>query len=371
MKRDLSVAATGEEWRAAASDTVRVGARAVDVGYFSTKFTLGRAGDTISTRLFPSVAPRVQRGGMDSAGAARADGWYSEIAGANYFAGSGVEAMTTGTEPRVVSPDYCLTSEYRALLNAALSYMAVEAGATRRLVIESLVVGLPLNTFLQHAGPLRESVLGERRVISSAGAAMEVAVEGVQVVVQPQGAMMNYSVGPAAFRGKTLVIDPGGGTLDWFFAEGRVPNWQRSGAHPSSMLACAYAVADCIRPDWRDSIHIVNRIDEAIRADAPSFKVGARTYSLAEHRGAIDAVLEQSISKMLAGVGRWEEIDQVLVTGGGAGVVLRHLQRFYPEHVDVVHVDADPVFSNVRGFQIAAEILHASRAGMGGRHARA
>jgi len=275
------------------ADPVCVSARAVDVGYFATKFTLGRREGAIRTGIFPSVAPRVQRASLASADAAVADGFYVDVAGATYFAGAGSEAFTSGTEPRVVSSDYCLSKEYRALLTAAMGVMAMDAGASKRLVIESLVVGLPLNPFAEHAEPLREAVAGVHHTVSSAGDSVEVRVANVQVVVQPQGAMLNYAIGAGTPAGKTLVVDPGGGTLDWFFSEGRVPNWQRSGAHPASMLACAHAVADRINPGWRDSIHIINRIDAAIRCDADSFKVGARSYSLAQHRGAIDAVLAE------------------------------------------------------------------------------
>ena len=86
-----------------------------------------------------------------------------------------------------------------------------------------------------------------------------------------------------------MVVDPGGGTLDWYLTERTTPYWERSGAYPKAMLACAYAVADRLDSGWRDQAAIVDRIDCAIREQLPSFKVQGEEIAMAEHRPAVVA----------------------------------------------------------------------------------
>lgn len=352
------------------SPVVRVTARAADVGYFNTKFSLGRGGlgpaaGQVTTGLFPSLAPRLaHRHEIQSPGTATPDGCIAEIDGARYFVGAGAESRTTGHDARHVLRDYCLSNEYLALLRGALYYMALDAGATERLVIESLVLGLPLNTHHEYAAALRERALGDHFVCRADGTrSLRITVEAVQVIVQPQGALVNFNCrGGRSLRELTaLVVDPGGGTLDWFLLVAGVPNWSRSGAYPASTLACAAAVADRIKPEWKDSLSIMRRIDEAIRTDAAAFTVAGRQYPLADHQGDIHAVLERAVTAMLASVGQVDELDHVLLTGGGAALFGRYLRQCCPDLAALIQVDEDPVFSNVRGFQIAAEMLHAAR----------
>lgn len=348
------------------SDGVRVAARAVDVGYFNTKFTLGRdsggPSSVIRVGLFPSVAPRLPGAAViDSPGSATPDGCVVPHDGVHYFVGGGVQSRTTGQDARLVLADFSMSDEYLALLRGALFQMARAAGAGRRFVVESLVLGLPLHTHYAYADALRDRALGDH-VVLDGGRELLITVESVHVIVQPQGALLNFNYAAAAtLAGMTaLVMDPGGGTFDWFLVESGVPNWSRSGAHPQSTLACAGAVADRIKPAWRDSMSIVNRIDHAIRTGATSFRVGQREYAMAEHMGAVDAVLSQAVAKMLSSVGEVDELDQILLTGGGAALFGRYLARARPEMAGLFRMDEDPVFSNVRGFQIAAEMLRAA-----------
>lgn len=80
-----------------------------------------------------------------------------------------------------------------------------------------------------------------------------VRVLDADVMVQPLGALMNYGMANkgAGLRGWSLVVDVGGGTIDYLVSLEREPNHTRSGAHPESMLQCAYAVAQQINPSYR------------------------------------------------------------------------------------------------------------------------
>lgn len=371
-------------------NTKRVEARAIDVGYWNVKSTLGRrpssdGSNAIACEMFPSLAPRLvcdpTKFADSSVGSRKTDsgGCYVDIDGVSYFVGRDAVLHTTGYEPRPVLDDYCLTPKYKALLKGALYYMALAEDADH-LVIDQVVVGLPLSTFAQHRVALEELVKGEhvmRRSGGGASSTVRVTVDSVQAIVQPQGALLHHGVkrGGKMPEGGTLVVDVGGGTLDWFncrsTARGPQANWQRSGAYPKAMLACAYAVANAIDPTWKDQFEIVERIDTAIRTNAGSFTVAGQQYEMEHYRSHVTAVLEEATAAMFASVGGVASLDLILVTGGGGAVVYNFLSQKHPKLKPVLHVDrgegesddsghvdaSQSIFSNVRGFQIAAEGL--------------
>jgi plasmid segregation protein ParM len=285
-----------------ADTSVTVDVRAIDVGYFSTKLTLGRKlnGDSnsISTAIFPSLAPRLAAGmGRSVALSGKTDGCVVDVGGASYFVGQDVTLHCSGREPREILDDYSSTDKYKALLLGAFHYIAEDANAGHELVIRQLVLGLPMNTFAENRDALRDAATGEHLLPDpmAPGAFRRVTVLKTTVIVQPQGALLNNgrqdrSIGD----GWAVVVDAGGGTLDWYVAKGRQPNWNRSGAHPKSMIACANAVADRINPVWRDNFEIIERIDKAIRTKAAAFKTGGRTYEMAPYAKDIEDVLRES-----------------------------------------------------------------------------
>lgn len=348
-------------------DTTKVvDVRAVDIGYFSTKLTLGRklAGDQsyIATQIFPSLAPRLSSGVTPYAALqSKQDGTVVTVNGVHYFVGRDVALHTSGREPREVLDNYSQTDKYMALLKGALHYMFLDSEAKGELVINRLVLGLPLNTFNDNWQKLTKLAIGEHILPDPAApeAMRRVTVNNADVLVQPQGAQVNYGLAnPNVFKdGWVLVVDAGGGTLDWYVARGRQHGWNRSGAYPKSMLDCAYAVADRINPNWRDNINLMERIDNAIRSKADSFQAAGETYMLADYSTAIEAVLKESVDKMESRLGSYDDLDLVLFTGGGGTVFMDYMKKRYPKLAKIMRRDEDTVFSNVKGFQIAGEIM--------------
>lgn len=347
-----------------------VDVRAMDVGYFSVKLSLGRklvdGNSVIHTDLFPSLAPRLPAGmTLETAMKSKTDGCVVNVNGVCYYVGRDAILYSSGREPREVLPDYSNTDKYRALFLGGLHYIAQDVGAKGDLTIKHLVLGLPLNNFATHHVALTKMAEGVHELPDPRNphAVRCITVQRVSVIVQPQGALTNYAIQnqTESREGWTLVVDPGGGTLDWFVARGRQPNWQRSGAYPKSMLHCSYAVADAINPTWRDNFEIIERIDRAIREGAPSFKTAGHVYELSGYTTAIEAVVKEATDKMAAALGSMDNLDRIIFTGGGAKVFFDYMAEHYPVHKKIMHVDMDSVFANVKGFQLAGEFLTASK----------
>ena len=347
---------------------VTVGVRAVDVGYRNVKYSLGRklvgGVNTIATGLFPAVAPRLAtKNMMQDPGI---DACIANVGGSDYIVGPSAIDHTSVSEQQAFDLEYSATDRYHALMLGALNYMGDDAGAGHEFVIERLVLGLPLNTYHQNVQALTERAVGEH-VIRRAGSEhhRRVTVKAAHVMVQPHGALLDFGVThPSVLKDNrsTVVIDPGGGTLDWFVTRGTTPNWARCGAHPKAMLHCAYAIADLINPRWRTQYEVVEMIDTALRTSADEFQIGPRRFRMRDFRSAVDAVLEESVKHMIDKTGPLDSVSRIVLIGGGAPVLREYLLRGDPELAAIIHTDAAPVFSNVRGFQIAGEVLERGRA---------
>jgi len=356
-------------------NTQTVGVRAIDVGYFQTKFTQGRQrggiGGTIITDFFPSIAPKVEPARPVVAGpmSAPLKGRAIRIGDIDYFVGLDARFYASSTAPRSIGENFSESATYKALTYGALDQMAAKSGSFG-LEIEHLVVGLPCNTMSKYGPGLKRWLEADPHIIGSASEGPEavrhrVVVRNAHVIAQPYGALVDYGVVRGNnVDGWALVVDPGGGTLDWFCASKQRTNWTRSGAYPKAMLTCAFAVADAIGPDLRDSVEVVERIDRAIRrVDGVSqFKVEGVAHDISTYWERVESVLQEAVDKMMASVGKSADLDLdlILVTGGGAGVFSEFMKKAYPVLANRIRPLEDSVFANVRGFHAIGEHLQAA-----------
>lgn len=341
--------------------------RAIDVGYFNVKFTHGRTkkedgSTTIATDLFPALAPVVSAEALGLAeGQKKTAGTVVQVEGVHYYVGKDVDIYARGVEPREVNEDYCTTAKYLALLRGALFSMAREEnlppGGT--LVIEFLVVGLPLNTYARHKAKLTEVTKKQHSFTGPEGKPWVVEVGEVLVLTQPQGALYDAGFNNRGnLDGLTLVLDVGGGTLDYLVGSPKKVIYARSGAYPRAMLACAHAVLDEINPAWKDNLGVVEKIDSAIRDGKESITLQGEVFMMADYLPKVHAVLDEAVSKMMATVGNTADLEQVLCTGGGGKTLFEYLRVKWPDRAKLLKLNSEPVFANVRGFQIRGEIAY-------------
>lgn len=348
MKRDLN--------------SVRVGVRAIDVGYYNTKYTLGReriaskaAPPRITTKMVPSLAPQHAEALGTAPGTRPGVGRVVRLDSVEYFVGVDAVKRISGSDPRSISHDYSRSISYKVLTYAAMADIAEKAGGFD-VVIDTLVVGLPCNT-IHTEKPVLESWLRGRHRIQTDGAEVFVTVENLHVVPQPIGALLDYSFEHGNdFDGTALVVDPGGGTLDWYCTTKLEGNWLRSGAYPKSMLACAYAVCDAIDKDLRDNYEVVARVDRAVRGEVETFRANGETYQITSYRRLIDEVVNEALDKMMGSVKTFGDLDLVLVSGGGGLVFADALRTRYPKIANrIKQWSEEPIFANVRGFHAFGE----------------
>jgi len=340
-----------------------IDAAAVDVGFFATKFTLGRRNDgAIDVDQFPSEVAPAPNGLVTMPFGKRPDGFVVEVDAAKYFVGKDVPNMVKSYGARAVSPEYSTTPSYKALFLGALAHLAGHFGASHHVEIKRLIVGLPLSTVGSHNLALKRMVEGTHQIALDDGRLpVRVHVANATVVAQPMGALFNVGLGRSK-RGNTLILDMGGGTFDWFVCRGVTPNLQRCGAAPIGMLSCAAVVCERIKPNLSTDRDIMARVDEALRLSQSTVFVTGRDIELAPYLPEVDAELHKALEAMLKSVGPLDNIDFILMTGGGASLLSKVAATKLRDYQHLINMDPEPATSNVRGFHVMAEFLNGQMA---------
>lgn len=329
--------------------------RAIDVGYGNTKYIRDRVvnSNDIHCDVFPSLAPKTS-----SQSIATADGLMQRrrtvrvlVNEAEYEVGPDASKAQNGIEAgRVLKDDYCLTDTHRALLYGAIRAMDVPR-------IDVLVLGLPMSTWNRYRGDLVKAMTGTHRIHSD----LEVEVRKCLVVPQPLGGFYSHSLSENTLNRMkdeiNLIIDPGFYTLDFLLASGVTPLDARSNAINNGGAAeMLKAVMEQIALDFDTTvanIGSVERIDNSLR-EGRSVRVFGRDshrsadeYLFIARRRAIDPV-----NQMMNHIGSIGDIDNIILVGGGVHIFKELIQEQFPHTIQVAR---DPIFSNVRGFQMIGE----------------
>ena len=335
--------------------------RAVDVGYGHIKFSDGRNITTgeVRTDSFPSQSPMAPQQQLDAGVMQRRDTFTVPLNGRRYEVAKGIAMATKANyESEVLDADFCLSDNYAARLLGAFNYMA--PGLNHR-DIDCLVLGLPLNTYSKHEKGLATRFTG-KHVINERGDA--ITVRRVAVYPQPLGGYAAYFAANKT-NGKmptALVIDPGYNTVDWFVCKGMVANEHRSKAVNNGMAAVLRAIAEeVIRATKSDAnpSNVVRRIDHALTA-GEAFTMYGKHVELADLMASGEPVIEEAAQAVKNEIGSGEDIDLIVMVGGGAKLYAPSVKRKFPRH-EVVTLD-NPTFANVRGFHLIGEKLAKSAA---------
>ena len=354
----------------AQSKIIHIDGLGIDIGFFSTKFTTGKSDkETGESEVsqFPSVAPRIPGTMRHFAMMDKLKGAVVEVEpGALHFVGEDVYQVASTSGSRGVTADYSRSSDYKALFLGALFHIGKEHGATTSMEIDTVVSGLPISTIYTHAADLCEFIKGEHRVPCPGDPeqSLNVHIRHAMIIAQPQGALVSRGIeqsGAASSDLNTLVLDMGGGTFDWFVAKGIRPNRSLSGAVSIGALACAGAICDEIKSGLRENPEIMARVDKALLENSRTVLISGVEHEMDSFAPIVSRVMADAIEQMRKSVGSLDSIDKIILTGGAAKLLLKGIEATLGAYTHLIHIEKDPVTSNVRGFPSVAVFQAKSR----------
>ena len=319
--------------------------RAIDVGYGVTKFVRRVEGTRIECGQFQSIAEFSMRdttgdafGGLRDTVAVPIGAWFYEV-------GPDIDLALGNWRPTMKGENYIETPEYLALMRGALYYMNTE-------VIDLLVVGLPVAYFADKKSRLVKLAEGEHAV----GRGRKVLVKRALAVAQPQGALVTYSAQQGVLdqiqQQDSLVIDAGTRTFDWVASRGMRILTRKSHSVDRGVYNMLDIIAREITRDIGANYRELDAIDLALRKERPLTLYG-RPYSIEKFKPLALTVAHQAVGAMLSQIGDTQRFDNVVLAGGGAYLFKKKLKEVFTKH-PLLEI-AEPIFANVRGFQMAGQ----------------
>lgn len=317
--------------------------RAVDVGFGNTKFITGVAGGDIRCASIPSLAYPSARDPAALPAAERRKTIAIPINGLYYEVGQDAALATDNLRATHLHDRYTETPEYMALLRGALALMKVPS-------IDLLVVGLPVSHFMGKKAALERAVTGAHDV----GAGKTVIVRKALVVAQPQGALVYYAATHQKMatieHEQSLIIDPGSRTFDWLVARGMRLVLKTSDSVIRGVSHMLRVIAHDIGTEIGTPYTDLDAIDRALRT-GKSPMIYQKTYDISKLMPMANTVAERAVGAMLESIPADYSFQNIILVGGGAFLFKSAVKQAFPKH-RILEV-REPMYANVRGFQIA------------------
>lgn len=246
--------------------------------------------------------------------------------------------------------EYTESPEYMALLRGALSMMKVSH-------IDLLIVGLPVALFSLKKSALEKTMAGEHQI----GGGKTVTVAKAMAVAQPQGALVHYAAEHKKMATigteQSLVIDPGSRTFDWLVTRGMRLVQKQSHSINRGMSDVLRLLAAEISKDVGSPYRDYDAIDLALRS-GKSPVIFQKPYDMGRHLPLAESVAQQAVSTMRQWIETPESLQNIILVGGGAFLFKKAVKAAFPKHR--IHEVKEPMFANVRGFQLAGQNYAAS-----------
>ena len=332
--------------RPTGTPTTSVVVRALDVGYGHTKFVTGVGGtkaSDIRCTSFPSRAYPHPRDPTRSLGAEGRKTFAIPIQGLFYEVGPDVMLAADAFRATQIHGDYVDSPQYLALARGALRMMKID-------VIDLLVVGLPVAHFSAKKSALEKLMTGRHDV----GSGRSVLVRQALAMAQPNGALVDYAAQhqkiEAMQNDYSLVIDPGSRTFDWLVAKGMRLSHKRSHSIDRGVSHILQLIADDISEEIKVPYTDLDAIDLALRT-GKSLSIYQQTYDMRRMKPMVEIIVQEAVAAMMNRIGAAYNVQHVILVGGGAFLFKKSVKATFANH-QILSVK-DPVFANVRGYQIA------------------
>lgn len=349
--------------------------RAIDVGFGNTKFVVDRCWKEVGTpeqeagkakgfrakeraiakaircASFPSLAYPSTRDMSKLSPSERRDTIAVPIDGLFYEVGPDVTLAADTFRATQLHDGYTETPEYAALLRGALRRMDVPE-------IDLLVVGLPVASFLAKKAALEKATTGLFEVERG----HSVLVRKALVLAQPQGALAYFGTLHEKLKTieteQSLVIDPGARTFDWLVARGMRYVQKKSDSVNRGMFDILYKIAADIGRDIGTPYRDLDAIDLALRTGKNPI-IFQQPYDIAPLMPIARSIAQQAISSMMGSIGDVYAFQNIVLVGGGAYLFRQAVKEAFPKHT--IHELTEPMYANVRGFQIIGESFFGER----------
>lgn len=324
--------------------------RAVDVGSGNTKFVTGVVGNEIRCASFPSVAYPSSGETPHWPASERRKTVCIPVGPLFYEVGPDVGLAADTFRAKQLHDEYTESPEYMALLRGALSMMKVSH-------IDLLIVGLPVALFSLKKSALEKTMAGEHQI----GGGKTVTVAKAMAVAQPQGALVHYAAEHKKMATigteQSLVIDPGSRTFDWLVTRGMRLVQKQSHSINRGMSDVLRLLAAEISKDVGSPYRDYDAIDLALRS-GKSPVIFQKPYDMGRHLPLAESVAQQAVSTMRQWIETPESLQNIILVGGGAFLFKKAVKAAFPKHR--IHEVKEPMFANVRGFQLAGQNYAAS-----------
>lgn len=331
--------------------------RAVDVGSGNTKFVTAAAGTDIRCVSFPSIAYPSSDATPSWPASERRKTVCIPVGPLFYEVGPDVGLAADTFRAKQLHDDYTDSPEYLALLRGALSMMKLSH-------IDLLVVGLPVALFAVKKAALEKLMVGSHDL----GGGKSVTVAKALAVAQPQGALAHYASEHKKMatigNEQSLVIDPGSRTFDWLVARGMRLVQKQSHSFNRGMSDVLRVLAAEITKQIGTPYRDYDAIDLALRSGKPPI-IYQKPYDMSRHLPVAESIAQQAVSTMREWIESPHSLQNIILVGGGAFLFRKAVKAAFPMHR--IHEVKEPMFANVRGFQLAGQNYARSVMAAGGR----
>jgi plasmid segregation protein ParM len=320
--------------------------RAIDVGYGNTKICFGDE-DAHSFRCdyFPSIASLYNGVDKGAGVMAKQDLMEVESDGKQYLVGKDVRNTLSARDDqgRTLLTNYIDTPQHMALLRGGLAYLGEEN-------IDLLVSGLPVSN-LKYKDRMIEKLKGIHQYPDG----KEIHVKNVYVIPQPVGGFINYFHNHPDTDIQdlmSLTIDVGYFTLDWVVCNGLKIQGERTGSCPGGMSLVIEKICELIGEERRVPFSDFHMVDKGIRNGFKT-RIQGKPYTFSHFVPKIEAYIEHSVQSMLSSVGSLDDIDVIVLVGGGSRCYRPVIERLLNGREIIV--PDDTICANVKGFYLAGK----------------
>lgn len=319
----------------------------IDVGYGNVKFCQSDKNGELVYGHFPSIAKAYTGIDRGASVMTRRDLIEVESGESRYLVGRDSIDTLSARDDRGghLQTNYIDTPQYLALLRGALGYM----GDTS---IDLLVSGLPVNHFAQDKIRMRERLIGEHKFPDG----RVITVKDAWIIPQPVGGFIEYFMSGSQLNQlddiKSLTLDVGYYTLDWLTCRGLKMQDERSGSTPGGMSLILEKLTQLISADRNASFSDVNIVDSGIRNGFKT-RIQGIEYDFSHLIPKMEDHIITAIQSVVRSVGSLDDIDVVVLVGGGANCYKKIVQKLLNNREIIVPNNS--IYSNVKGFYLAGK----------------